>query len=59
MSAIDFIKMMDSNPNIDYSELHKEYFKQFSKRERIDAFIYSMTLYKVTKVYLYQIRNYG
>jgi hypothetical protein len=35
MSAIDFIKMMDSNPNIDYSELHKEYFKQFSKRERM------------------------
>ncbi|SEW24194.1 hypothetical protein SAMN05421841_1786 [Chryseobacterium wanjuense] len=49
MSAINFIKMMDSNPNIDYSELYKEYFKQFSKRERIDAFIYSMTLYKVTK----------
>lgn len=49
MSAIDFIKMMDSNPNIDYSQLYKEYFKQFSKRERIDAFIYSMTLYKVTK----------
>lgn len=49
MSAIGFIKMMDSNPNVDYSELYKGYFKQFSKKERIDAFMYSMTLYKVTK----------
>lgn len=41
--------MMDSNPNVDYSGLYKDYFKQFSKKERIDAFAYSMTMYKVTK----------